>query len=184
MKTFTTKTNQEIQIRLATLMDLESIQKLNRKWIISSLDTENKQDGFLYCEPFTPEDLANIINAQEMAVALVDEMIVGYYINDNFSCAHNQYKSVIAEFKRNNIISQHARVSNRTQIVVERDFQRLGIPKAMLEFLKPYLKPKFDHLFSIVINENPKVIAHQKAGWEVIGKDTSSYYTLYNLIKD
>ncbi|MFA4868090.1 MAG: hypothetical protein WC623_07825 [Pedobacter sp.] len=68
--------------------------------------------------------------------------------------------------------------------MVELFFHRMGIPKAMLKFLRPYLLKKYDMLISIGINDNFKRIAHEKAGWEVIYENEFNYYFIYDSIKN
>lgn len=108
---------------------------------------------------------------------------MGYYINDNYSTLFAQYDKAIEEMKSQKIILSEYRVSLRTQIVVEQKFHIKGIPTVMLSFLKPSLKHKYDLPFSIGINENPKRIAHEKAGWNIIHENEFNYYGTYDLKK-
>ncbi|PZF72571.1 GNAT family protein [Taibaiella soli] len=181
MNNFTCTSGRCIDIRLATLGDLDAISLLNKKWIVNSFDIPNKEDGFLLCDEYNSEDLSNIILAQDTAVACSDGAVVAYYINDNCSSLLDQYNLAISNLKEKNLIPADSRVSIRTQIVVDREFQRLGIPKAMLDFLVPFLKEKYNFLFSIGVNENPKRAAHQKVGWKIVDEDDLNYYCLYDL---
>ncbi len=181
MGLFKTNTNLLINIRLAEIDDIKSIQNLNHKWTITSLDDIDKEHGFLFCEEYQLEDLIKTVEANEIAVAIFEDNLVGYYINDNYSHLLEKNKLGIEKSKQLGLIMPEARVSKRTQIVVEKEFQRLGLPSAMLDFIKPYLTPKYDFLFSIGRNDNPKRIAHEKAGWKVIYEDEFNYYCIYDL---
>jgi hypothetical protein len=181
MKTITTKTGLILDIRLAELNDLKAIQKLNTKWTVSSIDKADKENGFLYCDTYKEEDLKKIIEAEEVAVATNNGQVIAYYINDNYSHLLSQYDNTINKLKEDGTILPDLKVSLRTQIVVEKEFHRMGVPSEMLSFLKPLLIPKYDLLFSIGINENPKRIAHQKAGWEIIYENDFNYYCIYDL---
>ena len=183
MTTFTTKTGIPLKIRLANPHDLTAIQKLNEKWTVVSLDIADKENGFLYCETYKEEDLIKIISEEEVAVATNNGQVIAYYINDNYSQLLTQYDNAIKNLKREGIIFPYQKVSLRTQIVVEKEFHRMGIPSAMLFLMKPHLKQKYDLLFSIGINENPKRIAHQKAGWEIVYENDFNYYCIYDLNK-
>ncbi len=181
MTSFTTKTGIILDIRIASVYDLTAIKKLNEKWTVASLDIVDKENGFLYCDSYNEVDLKKIIEAEEVAIATNNGQVIAYYINDNYSNLVTDYKDAIKKLKQEGTISPDLKVSLRTQIVVEKEFHRMGIPVAMLSFLKPLLKLKYDLLFSIGINENPKRIAHQKAGWEIIYENDFNYYCIYNL---
>jgi len=184
MNNIITINNNTFEIRLAKLEDINEIQILNRKWTVKSLDFDNKNDGFLFCEEYKPEDLKKIIESKEIAVATTKNEVIAYYINDNHSHLLSQYESAIKQLIQDDIISENLRVSKRTQIVVEKDFHRLGLPSQMLKLLKPYLTIKYDLLFSIGINENPKRIAHEKAGWKIVYENDFNYYCIYKLNAD
>lgn len=183
MKNFTTKAGHNLNIRLATLDDIDAIQNLNQKWTINSLDLIDKENGFLFCETYKQDDLKKIITAKELAVACFQGQVIGYIINDNFSHLLEKYDRAIKKLKQEGIIASNLSISRRTQIVIEKEFHRMDIPSAMYDFLKPYLTTKYDLLFSIGRNDNPKRIAHQKAGWKIIYEDNINYYVVYNLKK-
>ena len=184
MKYFKTKSGHNINIELATFDDIEAIQNLNQKWTIKSLDFIDRENGFLFCETYKQDDLKKIIAAKELAVASIQGQFIGYYINDNFSHLLEKNEIAIKKIKQEGIIASNLRVSKRTQIVIEKEFHRMGIPSAMLDFLKPYLATKYDLLFSIGRNDNLKRIAHQNAGWDIIYEDDLNYYCIYNLKND
>lgn len=168
-------------IRLANVDDIPAIMLLNKKWTVTSLETAEKENGFLYCDNFSHDDLHKMVTHNEVALALYRRVVVGYYINDNHSRLLGDYISAISFLKDRKIISKTSKVSMRTQIVVEKEFQRMGLPNAMLHFLKPYLSIKYDLLFSIGLNQNPKKLAHQKAGWQIIFENEIIYYCIYDL---
>lgn len=181
MENFKTKSGKNIEIRLATFDDIQAIQNLNQKWTINSLDLIDKENGFLFCETYRHDDLKKIITANELAIASFQDQVIGYYINDNYSHLLEKYITAINKMKQEGIIASELNVSKRTQIVIEKEFHRMGLPSAMLDFLKPYLIHNYDLLFSIGRNDNPKRIAHQSAGWEIIYENEQNYYCIYNL---
>ena len=181
MLPFITKNSLEVGIRLAEIRDLESMQRLNQKWTVTSLESCNKENGFLFCETYKTNDLTKIIKANETAVAMHNDKIIGYYINDNDSALIERHSHAINELKSKGIIDRSFNVSKRTQIVVEAAFQKQGIPAAMLTFLQPMLFKRHHLLFSIGRNDNPKKIAHQKAGWKIVFENDEIYYCIYDL---
>lgn len=173
--------NPKFNIRLATYSDLEAIQVLNQKWIFPSFTVIDKRNGFLLGEAYPKEDLQKIIAAKELAVACHEEKIVGYVINDNFSSQLEKNEKAIKNLINICVLPPHLKISKRTQVVIDKDYQRIGIPAAMLAFLLPYLRSKYDVLFSTVLNDNPKRKAHEKAGWKFIFQDEIRSYCIYDL---
>lgn len=57
------KITNDIQIRFAKINDINSIQNLNKKWTVQSLDVIEKENGFLYRDTYNSADLIEIIDA-------------------------------------------------------------------------------------------------------------------------
>lgn len=183
MALFKTPTGIELEIRLATNEDISAILYLNNAWTISSLENADKENGFLFCERYERAELKKIIHQNELGIATYNGRLIAYYINDNFSSLIDGNKLAIDQMKASGAILPKASVSARTQIVVDRSFHRMGVPKAIVSFLKPFLAAKYDLLFSIGRNDNIKRIAHEKAGWEVVYENELNYYCIYDLKK-
>jgi len=170
-----------ICIKVATIIDIPKILSLNDKWTIDSLEFMDKENGFLFCQRYDYKDLKKIINAREATVAYSGDKVIGYFINDNYSKLLKKNQQAIEQSKQLGLIPLNAKVSQRTQIVVEKEFHRQGIPKMMLNFIRPLLVSKYDILFSIGRNDNPKKAAHQGAGWEIIYENDTNYYCIFKL---
>lgn len=178
---FKTMKGLEFEFRVANIEDLYIILALNQKWTVTSLDNVDRENGFLFCTNYNPDDLTKIIEANEVALATYQNQLIGYYINDSYSYLTEKYSNAINMLKENGTISPEKRVSMRTQIVVDKEYQRMGVPTEMLSVLKPILRKKYDFLFSIGRNDNPKRIAHEKAGWKIVWEDMNNYYCTYDL---
>ncbi|MBS1640845.1 MAG: hypothetical protein JST94_00955 [Bacteroidetes bacterium] len=172
-----------ITIRFATSNDIEQIQNLNQKWLISNIDTADKTNGFLFGDPLKYSDLTNIIDAKELTVAYCNRRLVGYYLFDNYSDTEvlRQYSNYITDLIATGHLESNVRISKRASAVVEKDFQNLGLSKKLLELLLTEVQHKYDTLFSVVSKQNPKIIAHQKAGWTIIAENDTLYFVQHAL---
>jgi len=109
--------------------------------------------------------------------------IIGYYLFDNFSETSDlkENRQIIAKLKIKGLILSE-KISFRAQAVVEKQYQKSGLSKLMLSMLLEQTKGKYDLLFSIVMKNNPKLIAHLSSGWEIIGEDIDKVYVGYSLL--
>lgn len=167
-------------IRFATHKDITTIRSLNQKWTLSN-ELSDKKNGFLSGATYSIKDLLQIISANESVVAIYEGRIIGYTINDNCSSILGKNEKGIANLVNLGLLSPHLRVSKKTQAVMEKEYQRMGIPTLMLATLTPTLKAKYDLLFSRVRSDNPKKIAHEKVGWKFIHQDEQYSYCLFDL---
>lgn len=174
------------QIRLAKFDDIPDIKQLNKRWLTSDINSINKTNGFLFGDPLKSNDLELIILHKELVVATHKESIIGYYLFDNFSDTDilRQYSKYIEELRENGLLERSERISKRAQAVIESKFQNLGLSKKLLSLLINETKGKYDLLFSVVSKLNPKIIAHQKAGWQIISENESLYFVTYDLSRN
>lgn len=168
----------DIVVRLATINDIEKIQQLNQKWLVSNIDTADKSDGFLFGDPLKCDDLTKIIEAKELAVAYYSDRLIGYYLFDNYSDTEilRQYSNYIEHLIKTGHLKSNVRISKRASAVVEKDYQNVGLSRKMLELLLTEVRHKYDVLFSVVSKQNPKIAAHQKAGWTIIAENDTLYF--------
>lgn len=166
--------------RFATSNDIPTIRDLNQKWTLSN-ELSDKTNGFLSGEIYSRDDLLQIISAKELVVAIYEGQIIGYIINDNYSSILEKNEKEITNLINLGILSPRLRISKKTQAVMEKEYQRMGIPTLMLATLMPILMAKYDLLFSKVHSDNPKGIAHKKAGWKFIHQDEQFSYCIFDL---
>lgn len=171
-----------IKIRFARNSDIDQILLLNKKWLVANIDEADKTNGFLFGDSLTKLDLEKIVEAREITVAHINELIVGYYLFDNYSDTQvlKQYSCYINDLIFKGFIKKQYRVSKRAQAVIEKEFQNRGLSKLLFELLLTEAKNNYDILFSVVSKENPKIIAHQKAGWSIVDETESLYFVIYN----
>lgn len=172
--------SQHFLIRPAVSEDIPAIQEKNQKWNIAEGQSD-KEHGYICGDTYSTEDLLQIVSANEVIVAVYKGKVIGYIINDNYSSLLAKYKKEIANLIQLGIIAPHLRVSKRTQAVVDKEYQRMGIPSLMMEALMPTLQAKYDLLFSRVSIGHPKRIAHEKAGWKFVHQDEEFSYCIFFL---
>lgn len=168
-----------LSIRPAFVTDIPDIQRLNQIWLSTGKDSIN---GFLYGEPFTIADLNSIIQNNEIVVTEKNGAVVGYYLFDNFSDTRELAEN--KKYARAMLSSNKINTSGlcyRAQAVVDIAHQNLGLSKLMFHALLELTDGKYERLFSAVSKANPKLIAHLKTGWEIIGEDDKTVFVLFSL---
>ena len=160
----------DINIQLATEDDIVSIMQMNNHWVIKDPNSIDTSNGYLNVDPFSKEDLKQIIKSKELIVAKDGELIAGYYLFDNYSNTDylNRHKKLIKDCITEGLLDNNQRVSLRMQCVINRQYQNQNLSKRMFHRLLSETINKYDVYFASVSIENPKYKAHIKIGWEVL----------------
>ncbi|WP_420388622.1 GNAT family N-acetyltransferase [Roseivirga sp.] len=175
--------NQSIQtsisIRPGNSTDISAVLDIASTWL-SAFDPEGKNvNGFLFGTAYTEEDLLRIIESEDIAVALYQEKeVVGYFLVDNFS---NNPTSRLYRQHLKALLPGKERVCPRAQIAIKEAYQGMGISGRLTAFLKESVNSRYDAIFSIVSLQNPKMPVHEKAGWQVLGKNDDFYFVMLAL---
>lgn len=184
--TVSPKSATTLNITLGTVEDIPSIMKLNQQWLVSDPDKADTSKGFLFGESLSEEDLIKIISEGELAVAKKGDLLVGYYLFDNYSSTSTlkAYEGYIAELTRIGSLPEGVKLSKRAQAAVSKEYQNQGLSKMLFNHLLLATGDKYDLLFLVVSKLNPKLIAHQRAGWKIIGENEHLYFVTYSFEKD
>lgn len=171
-----------MEIRKAVVSDIPDLLTLHEKWLFPNLREEDRGSGFLTCDKYSESDFNKMINADEVVVTFDGDRLVGYYLFDNYSNTNSLklFQASIDKLLELGLFRTN-RICRRAQAVIERDYQNSGLSKQMLQKLIEQIDGKYDVLFSIVYKNNPKLIAHQKAGWKILHEDSEKYFVQYVL---
>ena len=170
-------------IKTPTLLDVEDVLLLNKKWLKIGLLSGEKPTGFLFGDELLKEDLIKIIENKEIVICSVNKKIVGYYLLDNYSktSIRKEHENIIFDCKKNGLILNDLTVSNRMQCVVDDEYQMRGLSRLMFNELQKRVNGKYDLFFATASKNNPKYKAHLALGWEVIGESDELFYVAYKI---
>ena len=107
----------EYQISIGHYDDIAQVSILNCSWLTSDFMTEDTSNGFLFGDPFSVQDLANIVSHDEIIVAKFQNRLVGYYLLDNGSKTRilREHEQMIALLVTDGVIPPDGKVSKRMQ---------------------------------------------------------------------
>jgi hypothetical protein len=169
-------------VRLATSPDLAAVSEINRFWL-SAGRAGCRDDGYLVGEPYEDEVLARVAADDGVAVAEDCGHIVGYYLFDDHSCDPTtaRYLRAIGELTRRGAIDPRWRVCRRAQVAIRPEWHASGLSARLLHVLRARHRDRFDAVFSFVAKDNPKLGAHQRIGWRIVGGDRAFHHVLLPL---
>lgn len=178
----TSSNNQSINIRLAKKSDIDAIQKLNSKYLITHLTDAQKQNGFIRIE-YDREDLLQIIVNKEIVIATNEEEIIGYYLvgrKSNKTTLDYQRKKALTLFDTHAI--PFDKIGYGCQVCLDEHYRSFGLSKAMMVELKKLLVEKYDYLLSTISADNKVSLQNStKIGWQLIDEFEKPTFYLYKI---
>jgi GNAT superfamily N-acetyltransferase len=170
-------------VRLATSRDLVGVSEINCFWLAAGR-SGLRADGYLFGDPYADQVLARIAADDGIAVANACGRVVGYYLFDDHSCDSTtaRYLDAIRELTQRGAIDPCWRVCRRAQVAVRPEWQSSGLSAHLLRVLRERHRDRFDAVFSVVAKDNPKLGAHLRVGWRIVGGDSAVHYVLLPLL--
>ena len=168
-----------ISIREGQYSDIPELITLNSSWQPDMI--KDKRKGVLGCR-FTHDEFIQLIDLDQVAVALADGQVVGYYLLNTVAIkeAHAMHAPKIAELKAKAIIRPDANIGLAAQVCINTAYNGQGIRKKLLQKLLDQLTGRYDYFFGSIVKENLKgYTAHTNDGWKVIDEDDSVWYVVF-----
>ena len=170
-----------MKIRLGTEKDLSQIIDIQNYWLEQQAESSK---GFLFGEPYTYEDLAELTLRKQIAVAVKNNMICGYFLFDNYSRNHTtyRYKMYLTNLISNGYIDYSLEnLCPRAQIAVHKSFLGHNLSRKLTKYLFDKSGYKFEAIFSTVSKKNLNLETHLKNGWNVIGENDELHFVLLRI---
>lgn len=163
-------------IQVPTYTHIDKILALNRKYLLTHLSNQEKENSFIRIE-YSKDDIKRIIDHREIVVALNDNVVIGYYLigrkSQNPALAY-QLKKVIEIFKEPNTADK---VGYGAQAILEKNYRGGELLNRMLKKLIQELNNIYTVLFSSVTKINQGALkAHSKGGYKILDEDDTKYY--------
>ena len=174
-----------MELRTATLNDIEDVLELHYRYQIDSIAEEDKADGFI-TTAFTAEQLTRLIEEEQgLFLALKDGVIVAYAMAASwqFWSIWPLFEMMIADLPNLEYLGQKLSVENSYQygpVCVDKSVRGQGVFEAVFEFALQEMSQRYPILVTFVNKINPRSFeAHtRKVGLAVIQEFTfnNNYY--------
>ena len=177
-----------MELRIATLDDIDGILELHSKYQIDTIKEEDKKDGFV-TTAFTVEELSDIINQEQgIFVAIIDEKIVAYVMSASwqFWSKWPMFAFMIKDLPNLTYIGKEITVDNSYQygpVCVDKSVRGTGVLEKLFDFALESMEKRFEILVTFVnkINQRSYEAHKRKLGLEVIQEfeyNNNNYYEM------
>jgi|GEM_PF-3340446 len=168
-----------INIKQATLSDIDNLVALNTKWQLASLNGDT-QKGFVGAA-FSKEFFELLIERREVVVAYDGSKMVGYMLSVNHSDAGllKVHKEEAEKLKANGILLPTDHVAVGIQTAVELDYHGTGLISIIRNEFRDLLRDRYQYFFTTISKENIRSFTSAtKFGWNLVGDDGHYHYLI------
>lgn len=177
-----------MQIKIATLEDLEGVFKLQEKYHLNSISVENKRNGFVTVK-FTRQQFSDLIsNEKGLFVVIVKQQVVGYAVAASWGyCSAWPIFDFVArklcEFCYSN---KKLSVENTFQygpVCLDSSIRGTGTFEGIFKVATREISEKYPTLIAFINKTNPRsfAAATTKTGFDTIDEfryNDNTYYLL------
>lgn len=181
------KESATMEYKLATVKDIPSIEKLQKRYHIDTISDEDRADGYV-TTLFTPEQFRSLIeNESGLSVAVDDEEIVGYAMAASWKywSAWPLFQTMIADLPHLFFLGETLSTDNSFQygpICVDRAYRSSSVFPNLFEFSRRTMQRRYPILVTFINQANPRSLrAHEKLGLEILAPfafNQNQYFTL------
>ena len=173
-------------VRPAEPTDIPGLVALSTSFSLPQVGLD-RAFGYLLRLP-SPEGWEQLIASNNVVVASNGEAVVGFYSVDHYGVLRDAPKLQALARRRQQIIRNldlsETAVSFGAQNCIARDYQGRGLRQQLLSALIALLAGRYDHLFSVIMQDNQKSLnGNGRDGWRTIEMESGANYVLLT-IKD
>ncbi|NVN99553.1 MAG: GNAT family acetyltransferase [Geobacteraceae bacterium] len=177
-----------MQLKLATLADIDGVLALHAKYQVNSIKEEHKKDGFV-TTAFTKGELAELIEKESgLFIATVDGVVVAYVMAASWAywANHPVQAYMIGQLQNYKFNGAELTTENSYQygpICIDGSVRGSGILEMIFAFALDAMSKKYPLLVTFINKTNPRSFsAHtQKLGMSVLSEfqfNNNCYYWL------
>jgi len=170
------------KIRCADIGDIISLIDLNRRWQKTNL--ESLKNGFLSAE-FGYDTFLALVQNKEIVIAEIEGNIAGYYLVNNYSIDGIliRHQKMVDDLIAKSLIPINSKVGLGVQVLIDLNYQGIGLMDKMLHYLINLMAHKYEFLFSTISKENQKSLsAHIRSNWRVVDEIDNIYCIIYGVV--
>jgi hypothetical protein len=179
---------QKIELRLATLKDVDAILTLHYKYQVDTISAEDKSDGFI-TTAFTKEHLTRLIEDEHgLFIACLDNNIVAYAMAASwgFWSQWPMFQFMIENLADSTLLDQNITIENSYQygpVCVDKSVRGLGVFERVFDYSLQQMSQRYPIMVTFINKINPRSFeAHtRKTSLQVIKEfeyNKNQYYKL------
>jgi len=180
-----------MQLKIATLDDIDGILKLHNMYQVDHIKEEDKKDGFV-TTAFSVEELQDIITQEQgIFVAIIDDEIVAYVMSASwqFWSKWPMFAFMIKDLPNLEYLGKKLTVDNSYQygpVCVNKKVRGTGVLEKLFDFALESMSKRYEILVTFINKINPRSFeAHtRKMGLEVIQEFEFNNNNYYELVYD
>ena len=164
-----------ISYHLASVSDLKDIRLLQEQNLKVNLTPIELKEGFVTAK-YTLDELAQMHKLTPAIIAKHEKLLVGYAlaVSLKFRGNHPLIDNLFTHIDKISYRDQPFKGSNYImvgQLCVRKNYRKMGVSSGLYQAYKKWYASSFDYLITDVVLENqPSLKAHQKAGFEIVGE--------------
>ncbi len=188
MNTHNVNSEQKIELRQATLKDVDAILALHYKYQVDTISAEDKSDGFI-TTAFTKEHLTHLIEDEEgLFIASVDNNIVAYAMAASWGYWSQwpMFQFMIENLADSKLLEQDITVENSYQygpVCVDKSVRGLGVFERVFSYALQQMSQRYPIMVTFInkINQRSFEAHTRKTPLQVIKEfefNNNQYYKL------
>ena len=180
-----------MQLKIATLDDIDGILKLHNMYQIDHIKEEDKKDGFV-TTAFSVEELQDIITQEQgIFVAIIDGEIVAYVMSASwqFWSKWPMFAFMIKDLPNLEYLGKKLTVDNSYQygpVCVNKKVRGTGVLEKLFDFALESMSKRYEILVTFVnkINQRSYEAHKRKLGLDVIQEFEYNNNKYYEMVFD
>ena len=180
-----------MELRIATIDDIEKIQELHAKYQIDTIKEEDKKDGFVTTS-FSKEELSDIITQEQgIFLAVQDNQIIGYVMSASwqFWSKWPMFAFMIEDLPNLEYLGEKLSLDNSYQygpICIDKSVRGTGVLEKLFDFALESMSKRYKILVTFVnkINQRSYVAHSRKLGLETIQEFSYNNNNYYEMVFD
>ena len=180
-----------MQLKLATINDIDEVLKLHNKYQINSIQEEDKEDGFI-TTAFTKEQLSRLIeDEQGLFIAKKDGKIIAYVMAASwqFWSMWPMFAHMIKDLPNLEYLGKKLSIDNSYQygpVCIDKSFRGSGVLEKIFDFARVHMSKRYPILVTFInrINSRSYTAHTKKLGLEVIKEFAYNDNIYYELVYD
>lgn len=182
---------EDLQLEVAKLTDIDGVLALQKLYLVSNLNEEEKKSGFV-TTPFSVEQLTYVINNEGLFVAKDNNKIIAYIFAESwdFFSQYPIFEHMISLFPKLSFQDFEITATSSFQygpICIDKKYRGKGLINLLFEFMRIHVMKKYSLSITFINKTNiPSLKAHtEKLKWTVISDfefNNNNYFILaYNM---
>jgi hypothetical protein len=173
--------------RLATAADIPAIEKLQKRYHVSTISEEDRPDGFV-TTLFTPEQFKDLIEDEGgLSIALDGDEVIGYAMAASWEywSAWPLFQYMIQDLPTMEYLGQKLNTDNSYQygpICVDKKYRSSDVFPNLFEFSRREMINRYPIMVTFINSINPRSLrAHEKLELDIIKPfdfNNNHYYAL------